>query len=345
MQLIDLRSDTVTKPTPKVREAIAGARVGDDVFGEDPSVNELQSLAAEMLGKEAALFVPSGTMANQIALHCHTQPGDEVICEDNCHIYNYEGGAPALLSGVQLHPLAGHRGVITAEQIESALRPPNHHFAVSQLVVLENTHNRAGGAIFPIKEIQNIHNLAKRTGLKIHLDGARLWNAHVATGIPLEEYGKYFDSVAVCLSKGLGAPAGSLIAGNSSFIDRAHRARKRFGGGMRQVGILAAAGLYVVKNHIERLAIDHKNAQYLAKILDRMDGVTVDREATCTNIVIADLSGSGHLAEKFAGLLKEKNVLSIPFGKYKIRFVTHLDVSEKDVHMAAEIMQKCIRRL
>ncbi|MBN2000146.1 low-specificity L-threonine aldolase [candidate division KSB1 bacterium] len=345
MNIIDLRSDTVTKPTADVRAAMATAKVGDDVFGEDPTVNKLQEIVAEMLGKERALFVPSGTMANQIALQCHTQPGDEVICDENSHVYNYEGGAPALLSGVQIHPLPGQRGVITPEQIRSALRPPDHHFARSRLVVLENTHNRAGGAIFPLEEIKTIHNLSKQTGLKMHLDGARLWNAHVATGTPLSEYGRYFDSINVCLSKGLGAPVGSLIVGSSAFIEKAHRARKIFGGGMRQVGILAAAGLFVIKNHIERLAIDHKHARYLGEALNELKGVSVDLQATCTNIVIADFKAGGHFAAKVAELLKEQNILSIPFGEYKIRFVTHLDISEQNIQIAVEKIQKIYRQL
>jgi len=262
--IIDLRSDTITKPTPQMRQAMADAAVGDDVFGEDPTVNQLQKKVTELCGKEAALFVPSGTMSNQIAINTHTQPGDEVICDYGSHIFNYEGGGPALLSGVQVHPLQGQRGVITAEQIKAVIRPADHHYAKSKLIELENTHNRAGGAIFPLDEINKIKKLADEHQLQMHLDGARLWNAHVATGISLAEWCDPFDSISLCFSKGLGAPIGSILVGSSEFIDRAHRYRKIYGGGMRQVGIIAAAALYALDHHIERLKDDHKRAYQLA---------------------------------------------------------------------------------
>jgi len=263
MKIIDLRSDTLTKPTPGMREAIANAKVGDDVYGEDPSINKLQKRVAELLGKETAIFVPSGTMANQISIKCHTVPGDEVICEANSHIFNYEGGSPAFLSGVQLHPLPGTYGVFSPEQIKPALRSQDSHYPQSSLITLENTHNRAGGTIFPLDTIKAIKELADFYDLRMHLDGARLWNAHVETGIPLNEYGKYFDSVSVCFSKGLGAPVGSVITGSIEFINKAHRYRKMLGGGMRQAGILAAAALYALDYHLERLADDHKRAKII----------------------------------------------------------------------------------
>ncbi len=245
-EFIDLRSDTVTKPTPAMRRAMAEAEVGDDVFGEDPTVNALQEKVAALLGKEKALFVPSGTMANQLSIKAHTQPGDEVILEASAHPYNFEGGAGAMLSGVQFYCLPGVRGILEASQVEEAVRPLDHHFAVSRLVCLENTHNRGGGSIYPLKHIAAISKLAHSKGLLVHLDGARLWNASVATGLEPAQYAQWADSVSVCLSKGLGAPVGSLVAGSTAFIDRVHRFRKMFGGGMRQAGILAAAGIYAL---------------------------------------------------------------------------------------------------
>src|SRR5512139_3289968 len=261
---IDLRSDTVTKPTAAMRKVIFEAEVGDDVFGEDPTVNALQEKVARLLGKEKAIFVPSGTMGNQLAIKSHTQPGDEVILEASSHPYNFEGGASAALSGVQFNCLKGVRGVIDASQIEEAIRPEDHHFAVSRLICLENTHNRGGGTVFPIAKIAEISKLAKSRGLLVHLDGARLWNASVASGIEPREYAQYADSVSVCLSKGLGAPVGSLVTGSAAFIDRVHRFRKMFGGGMRQAGLLAAAGIYALDHHMERLREDHDHAKRLA---------------------------------------------------------------------------------
>lgn len=343
-KLIDLRSDTVTKPTAAMRQVMASAEVGDDVFGEDPSVNALQQKVAQLFGMESALFVPSGTMGNQLAIKCHTQPGDEVICEENCHSFNYEGGGPASLSGVQMRPLPGVRGVITAEQIEAAIRPADHHFPQTRLVILENTHNRAGGAIFPLDEIIKIRELTKRHQLKLHLDGARLWNAHIATGIPLHEYGKYFDSISVCLSKGLGAPVGSVLVGSREFIEQAHRYRKIWGGGMRQAGILAAAGLYAIENHLQRLRDDHARAQRLAKCLNQYPQIKIDMEATQTNIVIADVQETGLKAPELAVTLKENGLLCIAFSPTKIRMVTHLDVDDGDIDRAEEIIHKVFHK-
>lgn len=334
MKFIDLRSDTVTRPTPEMRAAIAAAEVGDDVFGEDPTINKLQQKVADLLGVEAALYVPSGTMSNQLAIKCHTLPGDEVYCDENSHIYNYEAGAPAFLSGVQVRPLPGVRGAITADQIAASLRPGDHHNPVSRLVVLENTHNRAGGAIFPCAEIENIHALTREKGLRLHLDGARLWNAHVATGIPLRRYGALFDSISVCLSKGLGAPVGSVLAGPAEFIDRAHRFRKMWGGGMRQAGLLAAAGLYALEHNIARLAIDHQHAQQLAAAFLKFSGFEVDLEATKTNIVIVELRKSGLKAADLVVKLKEKGVLCLATAPTRIRLVTHLDVSPAEITAA-----------
>lgn len=336
IRLIDLRSDTFTKPSPAMREAIAHAEVGDDVFGEDPTVNRLQEKVASMLGMEAALFVASGTMGNQVAINAHTQPGDEVILESHAHIFYYEAGAPALLSGVQLRTLPGVKGVISAEQVEEAIRPENVHFPPTRLICLENTHNRSGGAIFPLDEIRRIRELSEGRGIRMHLDGARLWNASVATGISLKEYGRYFDSISVCFSKGMGAPVGSMLVGNRDFIKRAHRYRKIYGGGMRQVGILAAAALYAVENNIARLAEDHRNARKLAEAVAKLPGLSVDLETVQTNIIIMKVEKAKYNAPQVVEDLKKRGVLLLAVGPIRLRAVTHLDVSEEDIDEAVE---------
>jgi threonine aldolase len=342
MNYIDFRSDTVTKPTPAMRKAMYEAEVGDDVFGEDPTVNALQEKVARILGKEAALFVPSGTMANQLSIKSHTQPGDEVIIEATSHPYNFEGGAGAALSGVQFYCLNGVRGILEASQIEQAIRSDDHHFPVSRLIGLENTHNRGGGAVYPIGILREIHRLAKSMGLMIHLDGARLWNASVASGIKPHDYAQYADSVSVCLSKGLGAPVGSLVAGSRTFIDRVHRFRKMFGGGMRQAGIIAAAGIYALDHHIERLKEDHENAKRLAFGLGELQGVSIRPEQVETNIVIFDVTHTGKTASWLAEALKREGVLIHPFGKTQIRMVTHLDVTRQDVDTALRAFGKAL---
>jgi threonine aldolase len=330
---IDLRSDTVTRPTPGMRKAMATAEVGDDVFGEDPTVNALQERVARLLGKEKAILVPSGTMANQLAIKAHTQPGDEVILEGTSHPYNFEGGAGAVLSGVQFNCLKGQRGIIEASQVEQAIRPIDQHYAVSRLVCLENTHNRGGGSVYPLKNLKEIYKLAKGKSLMVHLDGARLWNASMATGIKLSTYAQWADSVSVCLSKGLGAPVGSLVAGSKPFIDRVHRFRKMFGGGMRQAGILAAAGLYALDHHLERLTEDHKNAQQLARGLALIKGIHIDPDQVETNIIIFGIQGT-RTAPEIAEALRKKGVQIHAVDKGQIRLVTHLDVSLADVKKA-----------
>jgi threonine aldolase len=341
-KVIDLRSDTVTRPAPAMRKAMFEAEVGDDVFGEDPTVNALQERVAKLLGKEAALFVPSGTMANQLAIKAHTQPGDEVIIEATSHPYNFEGGAGAVLSGIQFYCLRGTRGILDASQIEEAIRPDDHHFPVTRLVCIENTHNRGGGAVYPVEKIAEISRLAKSRSLLVHLDGARLWNASVATGIPPNEYGQWTDSVSVCLSKGLGAPIGSLVAGSKTFIDRAHRFRKMFGGGMRQAGIIAAAGLYALDHHIGRLKEDHRNAKRLAVGLKELKGVSLNPKHVETNIVIFDVTEAGKTALQIAEAMKHNGVLIHAFGKTQIRLVTHLDVTEEDVDTALKAFKKVL---
>lgn len=342
-EFIDLRSDTVTKPTPAMRQAMAEAEVGDDVFGEDPTINALQEKVARMLGKEKALFVPSGTMANQLAIKSQTQPGDEVIIEASSHPYNFEGGAGAALAGVQFYCLPGVRGIIEASQVEEAFRPFDHHFPVSRLICLENTHNRGGGSIYPIKNIVEISQLARSKGLLVHLDGARLWNASVASGIKPAEYARWADSVSVCLSKGLGAPVGSLLAGSAAFIDRAHRFRKMFGGGMRQAGILAAAGIYALDHHLDRLEEDHRHAKYLAQGLSELRGVSLDPDQVETNIIIMAVAGSGLTTHQVAGVMKELGVLVHAFSKNGIRLVTHIDVSQGDIEKALDAFKRVLQ--
>jgi len=339
---IDLRSDTVTRPTPAMRKAMSEAEVGDDVFGEDPTVNRLQERVAQMLGKEAALFVPSGTMANQLAIKSHTQPGDEVVIEATSHPYNFEGGGGAVLSGIQFHCLKGIRGILDASQIEEAIRPDDHHFPVTRLICLENTHNRGGGSIYPADKMTEIYRLSTSKGLSVHLDGARLWNASVASGVNPHEYGQWADSVSVCLSKGLGAPIGSLVAGSKKFVDRVHRFRKMFGGGMRQVGIIAAAGLYALDHHLERLKEDHQNAKRLAVGLKELKGVSLDPKHVETNIVIFDVTETGKTGPQIAEAMKHNGILIHPFGKTQIRLVTHLDVSGRDIEIALKAFEEAL---
>ncbi len=335
---IDLRSDTVTQPTPEMREAMLNAPVGDDVYGEDPSVNALQTKVAELMGKEAALFVPSGTMSNQTAVKTLTQPGDEVICDYNCHIFNYESGAAGALSGVQLHPLPGEHGILAPEQIEAAIRPPNDHFATSRVVALENTHNRAGGVIYPLETIHVIHGIVRQAGLKFHLDGARLMNAVVATGIPAREWAKPFDTVSLCLSKGLGAPVGSVLSGSKATIARAHRFRKMFGGGMRQAGILAAAGIYALNRHVKRLAEDHRRARILGQTLQELGHLAEDLPWVQTNMVLLKVPD----APAFSIQLKEQGILANATGPQKLRLVTHLNFNDNQLDRTVAVLKKLL---
>jgi threonine aldolase len=283
-------------------------------------------------------------MANQLSIKSHTQPGDEVIIEASSHPYNFEGGAGAALSGIQFNCLKGVRGILDASQIEEAIRPSDHHFAVTRLVCLENTHNRGGGSIYPIEKISEIHRLSKSKGLQLHLDGARLWNASAATGIKPHEYGQCADSVSVCLSKGLGAPIGSLVAGSKAFIDRVHRFRKMFGGGMRQVGIIAAAGIYALDHHLERLKDDHQNAKRLAVGLKELKGVSIDPKYVETNIVIFDAADTGMTGSQVAEAMKKERVLIHALGKTQIRLVTHLDVTAEDIEKTLKAFEKVLGR-
>jgi threonine aldolase len=336
---IDLRSDTVTRPSPEMRKAMFEAEVGDDVFQEDPTVNALQEYAADLLDKEAALFVSSGVMGNQLCLNVLTNPGDEVICDKESHIFNYESGSPAKLSGIQLYPLDGKMGVITPDQVESAIRPLSAYYMPrTKVIEVENTHNRAGGTIQPLDNIIALGKLAKKYNLQYHLDGARIWNASVASGIPVKEYAKYFDTVSCCLSKGLGAPVGSLIAGSKDFITEAFRVRKSWGGGMRQVGILAAAGLYALKNNISRLEEDHRKAKMLAEALSRMKSIEIDLDAVQTNIII--FKPLNISVDKALAKCKEKGLL-LSIGAHDfLRTITHLDVSFSDIEQTKKILKE-----
>jgi threonine aldolase len=332
---IDYRSDTVTKPTPEMKEFMFQAPVGDDVFVEDPSINELEQFSAEMFGMEAGIYCPSGTMTNQIAIKAHTNPGDELICSYESHIYRYEGGGIAYNSGVSARLIPGDSGLMTLEDVEKNINPDDIHFPVTRLVSLENTSNRGGGLCYDLSEIKKISALCKAKDLKLHLDGARLFNALVATKTTAKDYGDAFDSISICLSKGLGAPVGSVLLGTKETIVKARRIRKVFGGGMRQAGVIAAGGLFALKNNIERLEIDHKHAQILAQaalsnpIFEKVEKVE-------TNIVMLYTTiSSAEIVDKLA----EKNVLCYAMGPNKVRMVTHLDISELQIQQTSEILK------
>jgi threonine aldolase len=337
--VVDLRSDTVTRPTPAMREAIAAAVVGDDAFDDDPTVHALQDRVAGLLGKERALFVPSGTMGNQIALRSLASPGDEVFVEAECHIFNYEAGAAAALSGVQLRPLAGTRGALEPAAVAAAVRRDDVHHPPSRLLCLENTHNRAGGAVIPLERLARAAAAARERGLAVHLDGARLWNAAVATGIPLARWAEPFDTVMMCFSKGLGAPVGSILAGDEEVIARARRARKMHGGGMRQAGILAAACLFALDHHVERLADDHRRARALAERAARVPGLAADPAATETNIVLIQVEDPARDAAAVVRALEAQGVRMVPFGPRTVRAVTHLDVDDRAIERAGAALE------
>jgi threonine aldolase len=343
--LIDLRSDTVTRPTPTMRAVIQAANVGDDVFGEDPTVNRLEEHVAGLLGKEAALFVPSGTMSNQIAVKVHTQPGDELLCETTCHIYNYEAGGPAVLSGVTCRTIEGDYGVLDITQLEGKIRSADSHLVRTRLVCLENTHNRGGGRIFPLEKIQAISAWARANHLAMHLDGARLWNAVVASGIPAREWARHFDSVSVCFSKGLGAPIGSALAGPRDFIVRAHRVRKLFGGGMRQGGMVAAAALFALENHVDRLADDHRNARVIAQAIADTPGLRLDPPEVETNLIWFEADEDLGSAAEVAAALKQWGVLVHVSGPHTLRACTHLDVTPAQAEQAAETFRVLSRQM
>ncbi len=334
--IIDFRSDTVTKPGAAMLDAMMNARVGDDVFGEDPSINELESLAATMFGMEAALYCPSGTMTNQIAIKCHTQPGDEVICEESSHIYQYEGGGIAFNSGASVKLLPGDRGRITADQVRAAINPDDVHKPHTSLVSLENTSNRGGGSCYDFAEIQNIRQVCDEHNLKLHLDGARLANALIAKNETPAQYGRVFHSISLCLSKSLGCPVGSLLTGPSDFIKKARRIRKVFGGGMRQAGFLAAAGIFALQNNMSRLSEDHHHARLIADALAKKDFVDHVLPVE-TNIIIFDLK-PGLTAPEFVARLKEKNILGYAITPNRVRLVLHLDITPQMVEQTISVI-------
>lgn len=325
---IDLRSDTVTKPTEEMLRAMAEAEVGDDVYREDPTVNRLEAIAAEILGKEAALFVTSGTQGNQVAVLTHCVNGDEVIAEADSHIFYYEGGAMSALAGVQTRTLAGERGALRAEDVERAIRGNNIHFPRTKLICLENTHNRAGGAVISVAQMKSVYDIAKKHGIPVHLDGARLFNAAVAQGVAVSELSAFADTVQICLSKGLSAPVGSILAGDRAFIEEARWWRKKLGGGLRQAGYLAAPGIIALTQMTERLAEDHERAQQLAKGLRQL---SLQVEQVETNIVLVNTDSIGQTAVAFLERLEEKGVLAVDFDEYVVRFTTHRHISEQHI--------------
>ncbi len=338
--IIDLRSDTVTKPNKAMLETMLNAEVGDDVFGEEPTVNALEKKAATMFGQEASLFCPSGTMTNQIAIKIHTEPGDELLCDATAHIYNYEGGGISFNSGVQAKLLQGERGRISAEQVAENINPTFDWLTKTSLVCIENTANRAGGSFYSLKQINDIANVCKKNNLKYHLDGARIFNAVVEANYSTKEVGSAFDSISICLSKGLGAPVGSLLLGNKEFIRKARRIRKIFGGGMRQAGFLAAAGIYALDNNINRLKEDHNRAKQIENILKTANYVESILPVD-TNIIIFNLNEKIS-SENFLNALAKENIKTVGFGKNAIRFVTHLDFTDDMLTKTEKVLKNII---
>jgi threonine aldolase len=342
-ECLDFRSDTVTRPSPGMRAAMAQAEVGDDVFGDDPSVNRLQEKIAAILGKEAALFVPSGTMSNLISVRLHCRPGDGLICEAGCHIHSFEQGGYAQINGVAAQPVVGEQGIMRLEQLDGLVWADNPHFPRARLLCLENTHNRGGGRIQPYEIVESLCGWAQQHGLRTHLDGARLFNAVVATGIEAARWARHFDTVSVCFSKGLGAPVGSAVAGPRELVREAVRHRKVFGGGMRQAGVLAAAAIYALDQNIERLAEDHANARRLAAGIGQIERVRLASETFDTNLLYFRVDPAWMTAAALASRLAEHGVLMVATGRDTVRAVTHLDVSATDVDRAIEVLKRVVR--
>lgn len=340
--MIDLRSDTITKPSQEMRDAMYAAEVGDDVYVEDPTVIKLEQLAAKITGKEAALFVPSGTQGNQIAVLTHCQPGQEIIVEEGSHIFYFEGAAISAFAGVQPLTLAGDRGSLAAKDVEQAIREDDIHFPETGLICLENTHNRAGGAVIPVDDMKSVYEIAQKQQIPVHLDGARIFNAAIAANVSVADFATYTDSIQFCLSKGLGAPIGSLIAGNKDFITRARKWRKRLGGGLRQAGIIAAPGIVALETMIDRLEEDHENAKFLAEKLAEIPGLKIENIVE-TNIVVLNTEGAGLSANKFTKLLKKENVLVGRYGLNAVRFVTHVDVTKNDIIKAVDKIAQLLK--
>jgi len=340
LSLIDLRSDTVTLPTPAMRRAMAEAEVGDDVYGEDPTVNRLEARAAEVFGRESAIFVPSGSMGNAIAIKLHTRPGQEIICEERGHVFNYEMAMLSWFSGCVVRPVAAPDGILTWDLVRAKLSAKIYYLAQTGLVSLENTHNMAGGAVMPEAVLNRICAGAHQAGIPVHLDGARVFNASVALGVPVDQLTAKCDSVMFCLSKGLGAPVGSMLVGSKSFIAEARAVRKALGGGMRQAGVLAAAGLIALDEGPKRLHEDHENARFLAEGLAQIPGISIDPQAVASNILIADIAGTGMTSAEFSGKLAEQRVRANGVNPQTMRFVTHLDVSRQQCERALRVMEQ-----
>ena len=341
--MIDLRSDTVTKPTPQMRQAMMEAEVGDDVYGEDPTVNRLEMRAAQIMGKEAALFVPTGTMGNTIGVKLHTEHGQEVICESRAHILNYELSMRAWFSGCVARPVAGTDGILNWDDIRKEVRPLGPHWGPTGLIEVENTANIAGGTVYPLETLAAIYEGAHMLGLNVHMDGARIFNAAAAMDVSVSKIAAYADTVMFCLSKGLGAPAGSMLAGPRELIDKGRLLRKRLGGGMRQAGVLAAAGLIALEQMPQRLPLDHANAKLVAEGLARIDGIEADAAAVQTNIVIIDVSGTGVSPAEISSRAKHRGLLFNAIGPRLMRLVTHFDVSRADCETAIEIIAGIVR--
>ena len=341
--VVDLRSDTVTQPSDRMRQAMAVAEVGDDVFFEDPTVNRLQDVAADMFGREAGLFVPSGSMGNLVCIQAQTEPGQEVICDSEGHVYSYEMAAMSAIAGVQPRVLEGEDGILAWDQIDDAIRPASYHRAETTMVSLENSHNMAGGTVYPQDVSDEICERAHERGLKVHLDGARIFNAAVALEENVADITRFFDSIQFCLSKGLGAPVGSLVLGSRDLIDKCRRLRKMLGGGMRQVGIIAAAGIVALEEGPLRLHKDHANARMLAEGLSGVGGIDIDPVKIQTNIVIFGVGETGFDSTTFLSELRNRGVLAVPIDRKRVRMVTHLDVTPAQVEHAVEVVDQMVK--
>jgi len=343
VKYIDLRSDTVTRPTQEMREAMYRAEVGDDVYGDDPTINKLEALVAEEMGKEAALFVASGTMGNQVSVMTHTNRGDEIILEEKSHIYSYEVAGVAYLSGVQTALIKGNDGVMDPEEVEAGIRQQNIHFPVTSLICMENTHNRAGGMVIPLENMEGIHEVGIRHNIPVHLDGARIYNAATYLGVEAKEIARHCETVNVCLSKGLCAPVGSVIAGSREFVDKARKYRKMLGGGMRQAGILAAAGIVAIEKMSKNLQKDHDNAKLLAEGLNAIEGISVNLEKVQTNLIMVDFTGTGLNGNQIAEKLKNYGILINGSPAYVFRFATHYYVEKEDIKKVVDTVNKIVK--
>ncbi|MEY4677299.1 MAG: hypothetical protein RI992_14 [Actinomycetota bacterium] len=343
--IIDLRSDTVTKPSLHMREVMAAAEVGDDVYGEDPTVNLLEEKVAKLFGQEAALFCPSGSLANQLAIRMLVSPGEELITETNSHIVRAELGAAATFSGITTRTWESDRGLLKSEDVLRIAKPNSGPYLVSTAAIaIENTHNFGGGTVQPISEIEKLRRESKRLGISMHLDGARIWNAHIASGVDLADYGKHFDTLSVCLSKGLGAPIGSLMISNKETVAKARQWRKRYGGGMRQIGIIAAAGIYAIDNNLELLALDHIRAKIIAEVIENVSTSLVNSKFIETNIVGVDLSEFDISAKELSEQLSEEGILASALGPKYLRLVTHFDITELDMEKIIEVLSRILKR-